>query len=250
MLTDLRIAQWTMIDPFTEAIQIQGRFRRKGNDDVTYNSLTHITTVNPNIHIRSNEEIRNRVEQFITNYNLLKGQQETDDFKKKGAILEDMENMKYQDLIDERGEINPFSIDNLYNEERVRGYYQSADKLYQAYLGTGFFNVTYNNVTECVGDDDIEKLNNTKIATEQRKQLLHLIVRLEEWSKNGRITLEEKEMLLNQLRQQPECDYILTAYNKIGKDTIVSANYKKSRQLIKKDRRVRQGTSPKAKILS
>ena len=73
-----------------------------------------------------------------------------------------------------------------------------------------------------------KKLNNTKIATEQRKQLLHLIVRLEEWSKNGRITLEEKEMLLNQLRQQPECDYILTAYNKIGKDTIVSANYKKS----------------------
>ena len=33
---------------------------------------------------------------------------------------------------------------------------------------------------------------------------------------------------MNQLRQQPECDYILTAYNKIGKDTIVSANYKKS----------------------
>ena len=231
MLTDLRTAQWTMIDPFTEAIQIQGRFRRKGNDDVTYNSLTHITTVNPNIHIRSNEEIRNRVEQFITNYNLLKGQQETDEFK-KGAILEDMENMKYQDLIDERGEINPFSIDNLYNEERVRSYYQSADKLYQAYLGTGFFNVTYNNVTECVGDDDMEKLNNTKIATEQRKQLLHLIVRLEEWLKNGRITLEEKEMLLNQLRQQPECDYILTAYNKIGKDAIVSAEYKK--QLIEK----------------
>ena len=245
MLTDLRIAQWTMIDPFTEAIQIQGRFRRKGNDDVTYNSLTHITTVNPNIHIRSNEEIRNRVEQFITNYNQLKGQQETDEYK-KGAILEDMENMKYQDLIDERGEINPFSIDNLYNEDRVRSYYQSADKLYQAYLGTGFFNDTYNNVTECVGDDDIEKLNNTKIATEQRKQLLHLIVRLEEWSKNGRITLEEKEMLLNQLRQQPESDYILTAYNKIGKDTKVSANYKKS--LI--DKKVRQRTSPKAKILS
>ena len=62
----------------------------------------------------------------------------------------------------------------------------------------------------------------------QEDHLLHLIVRLEEWSKNGRITLEEKEMLLNQLRQQPECDYILTAYNKIGKDTIVSANYKKS----------------------
>lgn len=226
MLTDLRTAQWTMIDPFTEAIQIQGRFRRKGNDDVTYNSLTHITTIDPNIHVRSDEEIRNRIEQFITNYNLLKEQQETDEFKQE-AILEDMGKLKYQDLIDERGEINPFSIDNLYNEERVRAYYQSADRLYQAYLATGFFNITYNNVIECVGDDDIEKLNNTKVTTEQRKQLLCLIVRLEEWLKNGKITFEEKEQLLNLFRQQPECDYILTAYNKIGKDAIVSAEYKK-----------------------
>lgn len=226
MLTDLRTAQWTMIDPFTEAIQIQGRFRRKGNDDVTYNSLTHVTTINPNIHVRSDEEIRNRIEQFITNYNLLKEQQETDEFKQE-AILEDMGKLKYQDLIDERGEINPFSIDNLYNEERVRAYYQSADRLYQAYLATGFFNITYNNVIECVGDDDIEKLNNTRVTTEQRKQLLCLIVRLEEWLKNGKITFEEKEQLLNLFRQQPECDYILTAYNKIGKDAIVSAEYKK-----------------------
>ena len=138
-----------------------------------------------------------------------------------------MGKLKYQDLIDERGEINPFSIDNLYNEERVRAYYQSADRLYQAYLATGFFNITYNNVIECVGDDDIEKLNNTKVTTEQRKQLLCLIVRLEEWLKNGKITFEEKEQLLNLFRQQPECDYILTAYNKIGKDAIVSAEYKK-----------------------
>lgn len=244
MLTDLRTAQWTMIDPFTEAIQIQGRFRKRGNDDVTYNSLTHITTIDPNIHVRSDEEIRNRIEQFITNYNLLKEQQETDEFKQK-AILEDVKNLKYQDLIDERGEINPFSIDNLYNEERVRAYYQSADRLYQAYLATGFFNVTYNNVIECVGDDDMEKLNNTKAAIEQRKQLLYLIVRMDEWLKNGKITFEEKEQLLNLFRQQPECDYILTAYNKIGKDAIVSAEYKKT--LI--DRKVKEYDKAQAQIL-
>lgn len=244
MLTDLRTAQWTMIDPFTEAIQIQGRFRKKGKDDITYNSLTHITTINPNIRVRSKEEIKNRIDQSIVNYNLLKEQPETNEFKKE-AILEDMGNLKYQDLIDERGEINPFSIDNLYNEERVRAYYQSADALYQAYLDTDFFNVTYNNVTECVGDDDIEKLNNTKVAIEQRKQLLCLIVRLEEWFKNGKITLEEKKMLLNQLRKQPECDYILTAYNKIGKDAIVSAEYKK--QLI--DKKVKEYDKAQAQKL-
>lgn len=244
MLTDLRTAQWTMIDPLTEAIQIQGRFRKMGKDDVTYNSLTHITTIDPNIHVRSDEEIRNRIEQFITNYNLLKEQQETDEFKQK-AILEDVKNLKYQDLIDERGEINPFSIDNLYNEERVRAYYQSADRLYQAYLAMGFFNVTYNNVIECVGDDDMEKLNNTKVAIEQRKQLLYLIVRMDEWFRNGKITFEEKEQFLNLFRKQPEYDYILIAYNKIGKDVIVSAEYKKT--LI--DRKVKEYDKAQAQKL-
>lgn len=144
--------------------------------------------------------------------------------------------LKYQDLIDERGEINPFSVDNLYNEERVRSYYQSAEALYQAYLDTGFFNVTFHDVTECVGTDDLERLNNTKLQIEQRKIILQLIVRIELWFMNGKITYEEKEQHLSYFRHQVEGNYILTAYEKIGKDAIVTAEYKKS--LI--DRKVRE----------
>ena len=226
-----------MIDPFTEAIQIQGRFRKRGNDDITYNSLTHISTVNTEIKVRSNEEIRNRVERFIEDYNLLKDEHEAelDEFKKR-AILEDMGNLKYQDLIDERGEINPFSVDNLYNEERVKGYYLSAEALHKAYLDTGFFNVTFLNITDCVGDDDIERLNNTKIQIEQRKIVLQLIDRIEQWFMSGKITYEEKEIHLDYFKQQPESNYILTAYKKIGKDAIITAEYKRS--LI--DRKVRE----------
>ena len=162
-------------------------------------------------------------------------QGELDEFKKK-AILEDINGLKYQDLIDERGKINPFSVDNLYNEERVRSYYQSAEALHQAYLDTGFFNVTLYDVTECVGTDDLERLNNTKLQIEQRKIILQLIVRIELWFMNGKITYEEKEQHLSYFRHQVEGNYILTAYEKIGKDAIVTAEYKKS--LI--DRKVRE----------
>ena len=237
MLTDLRTANWTMIDPFTEAIQIQGRFRRRGQDDVTYSSLTHISTVNPDLTPCSKEEISSKVEQFSANYKLLKEAHdaELDEFKKQ-AILEDMRGLKYQDLIDERGEINPFSIDNLYNEERVRSYYQSAEALHQAYIDTGFFNVTFLNVSDCVGEDDMERLTSTKIQIDQRKLILQLIIRIEEWFMSGKITYEEKEQHLDYFRQQPEGHYVLTAYEKIGKDAIVSAEYK--RGLI--DRKVRE----------
>ena len=246
ILTDHRTANWTMIDPFTEAIQIQGRFRKRGKDDVTYNSLTHISTINPDIKVRSKEEVGNRVERFVANYNLLKQQHEAelDEFKKQ-AILEDMNNLKYQDLIDEQGEVNPFSVDNLYNEERVRGYYQSAESLYQAYIDTGFFNVEFIDAMNCVGDDDIERLNNTKIQIDQRKLILQLAIRIEKWFMSGKISYEDKEQHLNYFRQQPEGNYILTAYEKIGKDAIVSAEYK--RGLI--DRKVREFDKAKANKL-
>ena len=237
ILTDHHTANWTIVDPFTEAIQIQGRFRRRGKDDITYNSLTHISTINPDIRVRSKEEIGNRVERFIATYNLLKKihDEELDEFKKQ-AILEDIDNLKYQDLIDERGEINPFSVDNLYNEERVRSYYQSAESLCQAYINTGFFNVEFIDAMNCVGVDDIERLNNTKIQIDQRKLILQLAIRIEEWFMSGKISYEDKEQHLNYFKQQPEGNYVLNAYEKIGKDAIVSAEYK--RGLI--DRKVRE----------
>lgn len=154
MLTDFSSANWTMIDPFTEAIQIQGRFRKtKKDDDITYNSLTHISTINPEIKIRSKEKLDIRISQFIADYNILKERhdKEVNNIRKE-AIYDDMKGLKYQELIDERGEINSFSVDNLYNEERVKSYYISAKTLHKAYQDTGFFNVTLNDVTECVGE--------------------------------------------------------------------------------------------------
>ena len=246
MLTDLRTANWTIIDPFTEAIQIQGRFRKKGNDDITYNSLTHISTVNPDFSTYSEDEVNDRVRQFIANYNMLKEAHDNETYEiRKKAILEDIKKLKYQDLIDERGKVNTFSVDNLRIEQRVRGYYKSAEALYQAYLDTGFFNVTFHNVPECVGDDDLERLNNTKHQIERRKELLQIIINIEKWFDDGKITHDEKEQHLNIFRQHAEDSYILSAYEKIGKDAIVNAKYKKS--LI--DRKVREYDKAQARKL-
>lgn len=247
MLTDFNSANWTMIDPFTEAIQIQGRFRkRKKDDDVTYNSLTHISTINPNMRVRSKEELDIRINQFMADYNMLKEQHDNEaDNIKKEAIFDDMKSLKYQDLIDEQGEINSFSVDNLYNEERVKSYYISAQALYQAYKDTGFFNVTLNDVTECVGEDDIRKLNTTKQDIEKRKILVQLLDKIHYDFENGRISFEEKGSFINLLREQAEAQYTIDAYMKIGKTRIEKAKYQKG--LI--DKAIQQHDKKQAEML-
>ena len=229
MLTDFSSANWTMIDSFTEAIQIQGRFRKtKKDDDVTYNSLTHISTINPNMRVRSKDELDIRINQFIADYNMLKERhdKEADNIRKE-AIFDDMKGLKYQELIDEQGEINSFSVDNLYNEERVKSYYLSANALYQAYKDTGFFNVALHDVTECVGDDDIRKLNTTKQAIEKRKILVQLLDKIHNDFEQGSITFQEKDNFINVLKEQSEALYTINAYMKIGKAGIENAQYQK-----------------------
>ena len=244
MLTDFNSADWTMIDPFTEAIQIQGRFRKKKDEDVTYNSLTHISTINPEMTIKSKEEIDTRINQFLDNYNLLKGQHdnETDDIKKE-AIFDDIETLHCQELMDELGNINPFSIDNLYNEERVKSYYVSAQSLSQAYEDTGFFHVTLQEEMECVGEDDLMKLSKTKQNIEKRRILVHLLEKIHDDFKKGTISKEEKNGYIRLLRGKDS--HIIDAYMKIGKAGIEKSGYKRS--LI--DKAIQQYDKEQAEIL-
>ena len=146
-------------------------------------------------------------------------------------------------LVDEQGNINPFSIDNLYNEERVKSYYVSAQSLSQAYEDTGFFHVTLHEDMECVGEDDLRKLNKTKRDIDKRRILVHLLENLHDDFQKGTISMEEKNGYIRVLREQDS--HIIDAYMKIGKAGIEKSEYKKS--LI--DKVVQQHDKEQAEIL-
>ena len=168
MLSDLRIALFTMIDPLTEAIQIQGRFRG-GDDSQPYNSITHIATVNPDMSIKSREELGIEISQYADNYNRLKEQGQNGNTEvRKSALIKDMSNLSYNDLLDEKSEISYFAIDNLYNEERVKSYYLSGETLKRVYDESNYFNVTYINRMDVVGQDTIMRINSARNCIEQR----------------------------------------------------------------------------------
>ena len=228
MLTDLRVAPYTMIDPLTEAIQIQGRFRNGRRNEESYNSLTHIATVNPDMQIKSREELEKEIGQFAETYYRLKELYEDEqDEIRKSAIKKDIEQLKYNDLLDKHGEISHFAIDNVYNEERVKSYYLSGDSLSQAYMESNHFNVEYINNITTISIDTIMRINTAKCDIDKRRMIVHAIDQIYNDLSNGIINEATAILYINTLKHIPETSYILPIYKKIGIEGIEECKYQK-----------------------
>jgi len=63
-------------------------------------------------------------------------------------------------------------VDNLYNEERVKSYYNSAETLYGAYEASEHFNVNLIENLYTVGNDDILRISQSKTDIAKRKEIL------------------------------------------------------------------------------
>ncbi len=222
ILTNLATATYTAIDPFTDAVQIQGRFRSG------FNTLTHITTINPQIKALSPKEIETKIEVFKENYENARANHatETDTFRKQ-ALFEDLNNLKYNDFLGENGEINYFAIDNYHNEERVKGYYQSMQNLITAYQETWHFNISTVNAITTVGQDDYMIISNTKGERDRMKLIAECLERIRIDHENGLLDDERKDEYIRPLKGYAEYKYIASIFNKIGIEGIEKANYLK-----------------------
>lgn len=217
MLTDLNEATYTTIDPFTEAIQIQGRFRNG------FNSLTHISNVKIDLDIKSKEDIDGMIEEFEITYSSLKDryEQAIDKYREQ-AIFKDMKSVRYKDFLDEQGNINYFSVDNLHNEERVKGYYKTKESLFNAYNATNHFNVIDASVIEPLGSDEILILRKSKSGKEKRRLLTEQLSKL--YSNQDKVDIS---FYLDILRKEDQGAYTIDAFQKIGKEGLEKAGYKK-----------------------
>lgn len=229
MLTDLRVASYTMIDPLTEAIQIQGRFRKGIDNAQPFNSLTHIATVNPDMSIKRREVLDAEISQYADTYERLKMQwHEEHNIIRKNAIYKDMTQLCYNDLLNEEQEISHFAIDNLYNDERVKSYYLSGDSLYKAYCESNHFDVKYIGNITTIGNDTIFRINTAKNEIDKRRLIVQAIDRIYNHLSNGIIDKNTAQLYIDALKQIDETSYILPIFQKIGIKGIEEAEYKKS----------------------
>jgi hypothetical protein len=222
ILTDLKQAEHTMIDPFTEAIQIQGRFRTIFKDGTNYNSLTHITNFKSELTIKSDEHLDIEIEQFRKNHEYLIAQYtNAENPIVKAAVLKDLKRSSYFELLDEEWNLDEFAVHNKYNEERVRRYYTDFDLLVKAYEETGFFNVI------CNPPDLRFFLNEIRLKIRQKEGIKMKLKRIVSFLR-GTTNIEEFRNILIQ-ESFEDANLIVDAFLKLGEDFIISVDYSRAK---------------------
>ena len=210
MLTNLYEAEHSMIDPYTEAVQICGRFRKE-IDGSTFNRNT--------LKVKTDEEIDIELEEKLKTYEGLQARyNETTDATRKKAIIDDINRLGLAEfatkLDDGLLEIDHFAIDNYYNNERVKRYYLSGNALREANEGTNHFTVNYRNVFLAVGDSDRLELKELPTFMERCKLMVDKLNKLQDDP--------DRDFYINILKQEKDGELIIEAYEKLGVEVLAN----------------------------
>ncbi len=226
ILTNCVSVPHSIIDPFTEAIQAQGRFRNKYEDGNTYNSLTVIANVNESMEVLTDEKVTARIKVFERHYKELSEEHNAESDKTiKQAIAEDLKAIKYNDLLGDDDKLNYFAVDNWYNEERVKRYYLSAEALYQAYMDCQFFNINYQPEEQGIGEEDQLQIRQAGSKKAKWRKIVDNLERLEK--RKIADPLYDMQADIEMLRLIEDANYIIDAYLLIGAIPIRNANFNK-----------------------
>lgn len=216
--TDLKQAEHTALDPFSEVIQIQGRFR-KSKGSQRFNTLTHISNFNGGMNVKTIEELDLEIDFYRSHYDFLKEKhKETKSKSLASAIGNEIKNIAYYRLLDDEGKLDEFAVHNLYNEERVRSYYLNTESLREAYLCTQFFNVDFRK--ELRFNLEEERL---KMKTEsKREKIIRLVSLLQE-------VTDIEELRKAVLKDFKETNLIIDAFKHLGVNYILQIDYNVSK---------------------
>ena len=212
MITDPYNAEYTMLDVDTDCIQICGRFRNG------INSATHIYRVNPEIIIKSREQMEWEISAhefaYQTSQTLYNSAENIESRFAFGAVLETLPFRKYQypDFTK-----NWFAIDNDINEVLVQNQYQSNISITEWYNECHFFNPTFTKCEYNENDEKLKIIKKCRSVKDKRRKMVQLLSEREE---------PESEYALDFMNDMRKVDpFIVDAYEVLGKERIEELKY-------------------------
>lgn len=212
MLTDPFNAEYTILDVETDCIQICGRFRNG------INSATHIYRVNPEIIVKSREQVEWEISAHEFAYTIINTLYNNADSKEgRFAFGTALETLPFRKFLYEDFTKNWFAIDNEINEVLVQGRYQTLLFIHEWYSSCHFFNPTF---TRCEYDEEDAKLKivrNARSVKDKRRKMVQLLSEIEE---------PQSEYALDFTNYMRKIDpFIVDAYEVLGKERIEELKY-------------------------
>lgn len=213
IITDIFFAEQTMTDPYSDVIQIIGRFRNG------VSNIIHITNTKQDLPQRSPEEIKQFINSSEAIYNTLTSYYNTATTKEaRDAYRSALDSLPYNRLLDKNNNKNWFAIDNYINEETLKGYYHDKNSLINAYKNVDTFHVEMMNFYYPLGDTERLKRENKSISIkEKRKVVVAQLDMLGECITEMDIEFK-RELIWTDA-------FIVEAYDCLGKEEIERLNY-------------------------
>lgn len=213
IITDIYFAEQTMTDPYSDVIQIVGRFRNG------VSNIIHISNTNQDLPKRSTEEIRQFIRSSEDIYNVLTSYYTTATSKEaRDAYRSALESLPYNRLLDKNQNKNWFAIDNYINEEILKSNYHDKDSLINAYKSIDAFNVEMMNFYYPLGDKERLKRESKSVSIKEKRKII--VSQLEMLGEcNTEMDMEFKRDLIW------TDSFIVEAYDCIGKEEIERLNY-------------------------
>lgn len=235
MISDVYFSEYSMIDPHTDAIQAIGRFRNG------VNRVCHIFNTNPNLPVRTEEEIGIYLQANKEVYDKIKTFYDcatSEDARK--AYREALKVLPFNQMLNKDGKENFFAIDNYVDEALLKSSYNAQEKLIASYRSNRLFDLDVESAYFPFGDfERLKKESKYASLKDKRKE----VVRQLELLKGD----DETEMIRNYKEDLRKADsFIYGAYEEIGKEMIESLDYSvkriKEAMILKQNREKTEGT--------
>ena len=213
LISDCYLADYTIFDPYTDAVQCVGRFRNG------VEKISLVTNTNPRFDVRSKEELMGTVKCLREDYERVKSfytYATTNSAKDAYKAL--LECSPYKELLDENGRTSFYKTDYYINFHWVKGFFNNTGYLVEQYSKCGMFHITSDEDVYALGEEERLLRTNPQMQIKEKRKVI----------------IEQLELICPcqtemdyQLRQDLENadKFIVEAYLKIGKSEIERLKY-------------------------
>ena len=213
IVTNCYYIDYTMVDPFTDVVQILGRFRNG------IKSATHISNTNPNYSIRTHDQVLGYMECSKDIYETIQVlYDKSQRIEERDAYKAALEHLPHHNMLNERGQINWFRWDNEVDERMLKTYYNNPEILVNRYQESPMFETSHLHHTyHGIGDEEELILESRMNLKEKHKLIVQQLELL------GKC---ETELEMELKRAMFEADpFIVRAYDILGKSKIEELKY-------------------------